>query len=124
MKTLIASALSLLLGFLSGWYIEHRHSEREKNEIVQQMVEGGESSDGEHAARAARAIQFIESGEPKRAVELLSGPVAHYYLAYGELNGNERRSKLRSLVEGLAKTNPVVAARMAELATNSQPKTP
>jgi len=124
MKTFLASVVSLILGLGLGWYLEHHRAEREKTEIVQQMVEGGESSDGEHAARAARAIQFIDSGQPQEAVRLLSAPIAHYYLEYGELSVNERRSRVRSLIEGLAKTNQVVAARIAEAATNSQIKTP
>jgi hypothetical protein len=114
----------LILGLGLGWYFEHHRAEREKTEIVQQMVEGGESSDSEHAARAARAIQFIDSGQPQEAVRLLSGPIAHYYSVYGDLSLNEGRSKVRSLIEGVAKTNQVVAARIAEAATNSQIKAP
>jgi len=123
MKTFLASVASLILGLGLGWYFEHHRAGREKTEIVQQMVEGGESSDREHAARAARAIQFIDSGQPQEAERLLSGPIARYYSEYGELSTNERRSKLRSLIEELAKTNQVVAARIAEAATNSQTKT-
>ena len=123
MKTLIVSALSLLLGLVAGWYVEYRHGEREKTEIVQQMMEGTESSDGEHAARAARAIQLIDSGETQQAVQLLSGPVACYYSIYEAASTNDRRSKVRSLIEELARTNQVVASRLAEAATNSQIKT-
>ncbi len=124
MKTVIVATVAFVLGLGLGWYFERHRAEREKTEIVQQMVEGGESSDGEHAARAARAIQFIDAGQPQEAVRLLSGPVAHYYSVYGALSTNERRSKVRSLIEGLAKTNQVVAARIAEATTNSQSKTP
>jgi hypothetical protein len=124
MKTFLASVVSLILGLGLGWYLEHHRAEREKTEIVQQMVEGGESSDGEHAARAARAIQFIDSGQPQEAVRLLSAPIAHYYSVSGELSVNERRSNVRSLIEGLAKSNQVVAARIAEAAANSKIKTP
>ena len=85
MKTVIASAVSLILGPGLGWYFEHHRAEREKTGIVRQMVEGGESSDGEHAARAARAIQFIESGEPQEAVRLLSGPIAYdHFMGSGQ----------------------------------------
>jgi hypothetical protein len=87
------------------------------------MVEAGESSDGAEAARAARAIQFIDAGQHEEAVRLLSGPVAHYYSVYGALNTNERRSKVRSLIEELAKTNQVVAGRIAEAATKPHTKT-
>jgi hypothetical protein len=124
MKTVIASTVSLILGLGLGWYFEYHRAEREKTEIVQQMVKEGETSDGEHAARAARAIQFIEAGQPQEAVRLLSGPIARYYSVYGELRGNEMRSKMLSLIDELAKTNQMVAARIAEAATNSQIKTP
>jgi hypothetical protein len=122
MKTVIASTVSLILGLGLGWYFEHHRAERERTEIVQQMVDAGESSDCADAARAARAIQFIDSGQRQEAVQLLSGPVAHYYSVYGVLSTNERRSKVRSLIEELAKTNQVVAARIAEFASSSQIK--
>lgn len=125
MKTLIASAASLLLGLVMGWYIEHRRAAHEKTEIVQQMVEGLESSDGEHAARAVRAIQFIDSGDKQQAVQLLSTPVAHYYALYADAGRNDERSaKLRALIEQLARTNQVVAARIAESSTNYRVKKP
>lgn len=124
MKIAIASAVALTLGLVLGWHYERHRAEREKTEIVQQMVEGLKSSDGEHAARAVRAIEFIESGEPQQAVRLLSGPIASYYTIYGVDGATERQSKLRSLIEELARTNQVVAARIAELTTDSQVKKP
>jgi hypothetical protein len=33
-KALIASAASLLVGLVMGWYLEHRHSEHEQSEII------------------------------------------------------------------------------------------
>lgn len=120
MKTVIASVVSLILGLGLGWYFEHNRAQREKTGVVRQMVDGSESSDGEHAARAIRAIQLIESGETQQAVQLLSGPIVSYYSEYVAAGANERRSKLRSLVEELARTNQVVAARLAEVSTNSQ----
>jgi hypothetical protein len=122
MKTVIASSISLILGLGFGWYFEHHRAEREKTEIVHLMAEGIESSNGADAARAARAIQFIDSGQRQEAVQLLSGPVAHYYSVYGAVSANERRSKVRSLIEELARTDQVVGARIAEAVTNSQIK--
>jgi hypothetical protein len=124
MKLFLAAVVFLVLGLGLGWYFEHHRAEREKSEIVQLMLEGIESSNAEHAARAVRAIQFMESNQPQEAVRLLSGPIAYYYSVYGESSVNERRSKVRALIEGLAKTNQVVAARIAEAATNSQRKAP
>ncbi len=111
--------MSFALGLVLGWYFEHHRAEREKTQIVQQMVEGLESSDGEQAARAVRAIELIQSRETQQAVQLLAGPLAYYQSVYGDLSANERRSKLRSLIEELARTNQVVAARIAEFSTNA-----
>jgi hypothetical protein len=125
MQTVIASTVSLILGLGLGWYFEHHRAEREKTEIVQQMVEGGESSDRLRAVMAARAIQLIEAGQPQEAVQLLSSPVARYYTLYtGAGTKEERRPETRALIEQLARSNQVVPARIAELATNSEPKTP
>ena len=78
MKTLIASAVSLLLGLMLGWYLELRRAEHEKTEIVQQMVQGTESSDRERAARAVRAIEalFVVFGywQERRAVNKIARP--------------------------------------------------
>jgi hypothetical protein len=125
MKTLITSIVSLLIGLAVGWYAERRHSEHEKTQIVQQMFEGAESSDRERAVRAVRAIQLIESGEARQAVQILSSPVAYYYTLYTDAGSKEeRRAETRAVIEQLAKTNQVVAARIAEFSTNSRIKTP
>ena len=120
MKTVIGSVVALILGLGLGFYFKDHRSDREKTETVRLMVESVESSAGADAARAVRAIQFIESDQRQEAVQLLSGPIADYYMVYGELSANERRSQLRSMIEELAKTNQVVAARIAEAASNSQ----
>jgi hypothetical protein len=125
MKTVIAATVALVLGLALGSYLARHRAEREKTEVVQQMVEGGESSDREHAVRAARAIHLIESGQPQQAVQILASPVAHYYTLYaGAGTKNERRAETRALIEQLAKSNQVVAARIAEISTNSEAKTP
>jgi hypothetical protein len=88
------------------------------------MVEGIESSDCEHAARAARAIELIGSGDVQQAVKLLSHPVANYYTLYREESmHNERSAKLRGVIEELARTNQVVAAQIIEI-SNYQLKRP
>jgi hypothetical protein len=123
MKTVLATTVSLVLGFALGWAIEQHRAQREMTRIVQQMLEAGESADSEQAARAARVIQCIESGQPQEAVRLLSGPIAGYYATYGTAGTNDRRAKLLSLIEDLARTNQAVAARLAEAATNSPRRT-
>jgi hypothetical protein len=125
MKTLFTSVVSLLVGVAIGCYAERRHGEHDKTQIVQQMVEGGESSDRAGALRAVRAIESIQSGDTSRAVQILSAPVADYYTLYTEAGSKqERRAETRALIEQLARTNQVVAARIAEFSTNSRIKTP
>ncbi len=125
MKTLIASAVSLLVGLLIGWYFERQHAEAEKIEFSQLMVQGTESSVSLQAAEAARAIELIGSGQPEGALHLLCRPVAHYYVLYSTTVTNDERSvKLRSLIEELARTNQVLAARIAEVSNAARLKTP
>jgi hypothetical protein len=125
MKTLFTSVVLLLLGVAIGWYVEQRHAKHEMTQIVQQMVAGGESSDRVGALRAVRAIESIQSGDTSNAVQILSAPVADYYTLYTEAGSKqERRAETRAIIEHLARTNQVVAARIAEFVTNSQIKTP
>jgi len=125
MKIFIASAVCLILGFGLGWYFEHHRAEREKTEIVRQIVEGGETSDRERAVRAVRAIQSIQSGDTQNAVQLLSTPVAHYYTLYTEPGTkDEKRAETRAIIERLSRTNQIVATRITELSSNMQVRTP
>jgi hypothetical protein len=124
MKTLIAISLSMLLGLAIGWYSARGYFDHQKAQIVEQMVEGDESSDRERALRAVRAIESIESGNTEQAVQILSTPVAHYYTVYAEAGSKEeRRAETRALIEQLARTNHVVAVRLAEVSSNSPVRT-
>ena len=124
MKVLIAVSLSMLLGLAIGWHFGRRHFEHEKTQIADQMVQGYESSDRERAIRAVRAIESIQSGDTQQAMQFLSTPIAHYYTLYTEPGNNqERRSETRALIEQLARTNQVVAARIAEFAGNLKIRT-
>jgi hypothetical protein len=116
MKTMIASVVSLLLGLAIGWYAERRHAEHEKTEIVQQMLQAGESSDREGAVRAVSTIGSIQSGDIPQAMQLLSAPVARYCeLCTAAGSKDERRAETRAIIQQLARTHQVVAARIAEL---------
>ena len=111
MKTLVASVLSLGVGLLIGWNLGYRHEKRETTEAVHQLVDSTEASDASEAARNARVISLLESGDSQEAVRSLSTPVAHYYTVYGNLSVNgEQRSKVRALIEQVAKTNQVLAS--------------
>ena len=87
-------------------------------ETTRETVAGIESSDGEKAARAVRAIEAIDSGDSQGAVQLLSHPIANYYLLYSGVGTNDRRKRVITMIEQLARTNQIVAARIAEFSTN------
>jgi hypothetical protein len=125
MKMFLASAVCLVLGLGLGWYFEHHRAQREKTEIVQQMLAGSESCDRYAALMATRAIQLIESGQAQQAMQTLAPPVAHYYTVYAAPGTKEeRRAETRTLIEQFAKSNQFVVGRIAELTTNSQYRVP
>ena len=110
MKALIASIILLMLGFVIGWCVEHRHAERKITDVVEQMQQPIESSDREKAARAIRTIEMIQSGESSNAVQLLSRPIADFYHSYAHLAHNDQRTKeLLVWIDQFASTNPVIA---------------
>jgi hypothetical protein len=118
MKIILATVIALFLGLGIGWYIGHRQAFYYVPETTREALAGIESSDGEKAARAVRAIQAIDSGDAQGAVQLLSHPVAYYYLLYSDINTNERRRRMIAMIQQLARTNQIVAARIAEFSTN------
>jgi hypothetical protein len=123
MRTLpVFSIVSLVIGVLVGGFIGYQYyATHVTNEAVDQAVQGIESADGAEAARDARAIEAISSGDTQRAVELLSGPVAHYYSNYPDDGRHDRRARIRSLIHHVASSNEVLAARIAEASTNQLP---
>jgi hypothetical protein len=67
------------------------------------------------AAMSARTISMIDSGQDQQAVQMLSFPIAHYYYIYASSTfTNEQRLRLRALIDGLASTNRMVAAQIAQ----------
>jgi hypothetical protein len=103
----------LLLGLVIGWYVQQRHTERETTDVVDQMQQPIESSDREKAVRAIRAIEMIQSGDSRNAVQLLSRPIADFYHFHVRLaHNNERTKDLLIRIEQLANTNPVVASEI------------
>ena len=100
-----------MIGLAIGAFVGHRsYDKRVTNEAVQQMVESGESSDRERAARAVRAIEMIQAGRSSDAVELLSRPIADYYHLYASATHTDQRTRdMLALIERLASTNTVVS---------------
>jgi hypothetical protein len=82
---------------------------------MQAMVESLESHGALMASISAHAISLIDSGQDQQAVQMLSFPIASYYYVYASSTfTNEQRLKVRALIDGLASTNQIVAAQIAE----------
>lgn len=109
MKTFIYAVICLLFGIGIGWFIGHSQTKHETSEAVGQMVQATESSDATEAARDARAIALIDSGQTESAVRLLCAPLANYYYIYGTNTDQGNRSKVHVLIENLIKSNNTVA---------------
>lgn len=111
MKPLLSSSIALLIGLTVGVFLGRRSfDEHVTNEAVQQLVQSGESSDRERAARAVRAIEMIQGGRSDDAVELLSRPIAYYYQIYSSsTHPDERTRDVLAMIKRLAATNAVVS---------------
>ena len=111
MKTLSACAVSLLLGVGMGFNFGYRYYDRHiTNEAIRQMLEGMESSERREAASAIRAIGLIESGEPQKAAQSLSRPIADFYNLHADLAHNDQRTKdLLARIVLFASTNQFIA---------------
>lgn len=114
MKLLIVACVCLLAGAGVGGYIGyHWNDRRVTNDAVKLLVEGGESFEAEHAARATRAIELIGSGQLQKAVQMLAKPVAHYYCLYSERADTDMRRQICAMAAQLASTNKVVAEEVS-----------
>lgn len=120
MKTFVTFLISLLLGLALGVYIGYRYCYRHtSNQAMQAMVESLESHDALLASMNANTIRLIDSGQDQMAVQMLSLPIASYYYVYASSRfTNEQRLKLRDMIDGLASTNQVVAAEIANHMSN------
>jgi hypothetical protein len=120
MKIFVTTIISLLLGLALGFYIGYRYCDRHtSNEAMQAMVESLESHDALLASMSANTIRLIDSGQDQKAVQMLSFPIASYYYVYASSRfTNEQRLKLRAMIDGLASTNQVVAAQIANEMSN------
>lgn len=118
MKKLIVFTACVTVGMAIGWYIGRSQAVHERAEVVEQLVQSLESSDAVEAARAISYISLIESGETQRTVQLLCTPIAHYYYVYGtNIGKSESRLKLTTMIEGLVRTNRIVADAVEVIST-------
>jgi hypothetical protein len=116
MKALITSFASLLVGLVIGCVIGYRYCEwHTTNQAVEQMAKGMESSESLMVAYAIRAIDLIESAEPQKASQSLSGPVADYYYFHQGLTNNDEQTKdLLARIQQLASTNLMISAAIRQ----------
>ena len=125
MKLCITSVACLAVGLAIGFFAQRHYFQHEKAQVVRDMVEGIETAEREHALRAVRAIESIQSGDTQKGMQLLSSPVARYYTEYTEPGTKEKkRAETRAVIEQLAKSNQIVATCISELSSNSQAKAP
>src|SRR4051812_40049022 len=118
-KLLLTSAMCLLIGGLVGFYIEHTRGESNLTEAIKLMQEAEEAIKVTEAARSAKAISLLASGESQDAIALLCGPITSYSVIYAkDSETNELRLKLRALIEDLVRTNEIVANEMRAAMSN------
>lgn len=107
-----------------GWYFEHRHTEREMTNVIQQMEQPVEASDRLAATRGIRTIEFIDAGNTQQVIEMSSFAIADFYSEYANLTHNDERTKeLLAKIEQFCRTNQIVAARI-KASTNTFFKLP
>jgi hypothetical protein len=120
MKTLVAVAISLIVGFVIGSFLGYRYSEsQDTNWAMRQMMEQRETSEAYTAGLSMRAIGLMDSGEDKKAIRVLSFPIANYYETYAwRTSTNEERLKLCAWIDGMAGSNQIVAAEISKWVSN------
>ena len=120
MKIVIASLVSLLVGFSIGYYYGYIRPVATLARESRQELDMFENGKTMAAAVSVDAMQYLDSGELSNAVKLLSMPIASYYCDSGlQAHPNAERLKLRGYIEQLASTNLIVAARIKELSNST-----
>lgn len=120
MKTLVAVVIPLMVGLVTGGFLGYRYSEsQDTNWAMRQMIEQTETSKAYTAGLSMRAIGLMDSGEDKKAIQVLSFPIANYYETYAwRTSTNEERLKLCAWIDGLAGSNQIVAAEISKWVSN------
>lgn len=114
MKRYWPCIVALSLGIALGWFSSGERSRRDVASAINQMLEAIESAESANAARSVRVIQLLDAGEKQAAVKLLCTPIASVYRDYsGRGLPDERKNRLRVLIDELASSNQVVAAEIS-----------
>lgn len=113
MKIIMISLISLLIGVGIGWYFGYKNSNEQAAKEVGSVLEAEESGAAVGAVFAAETVRCIDAGDTQKAVQFLSLPIAHYWVAYAVRAGtNSQRLKVRSQIEQSAYTNQIVAGQI------------
>jgi hypothetical protein len=121
MKTLIASAISLLVGLIIGCCIGYRYYDRHvMKDTVELMSQAMRSSERLDAHSAIVAIGLVESGQTQKTIRFLCRPIADYYYLYTSDGWPKdvRSVQLRTMIQQLVSTNKIVAEEMTNRLAN------
>jgi hypothetical protein len=119
MKIIVTSLVSLLVGIAIGWYVGYSRPTAKYDRYAQQEMQKMKDEGALSAIYATRAIEMIQAGDTQKAVYALSFPIANYYVIDSRNPGtNETRLRIRSEIEGLARTNMQVAAQIKTTSSN------
>jgi hypothetical protein len=120
-QILATTLVCVAVFFAGGWYVGNGQQHLKTAEAIEAGLATSESHERLEAARAARAIQSLSSGDTNEATRLLAGAVADFYVSNTDRTStNEQTAKVLTLIENLARTNRIVADRIAELKTNTE----
>src|ERR1043166_781448 len=118
MKVFVASLAGMLVGSAIGWMLGTSRatalSSRATAELVSRRVEPELAGGADYAITI---IPMIERGDTNAAIERLCRMIAVYYHNYAREPGtNEYRLRGRAVIDEMARTNPIVARMLKEVA--------
>lgn len=122
-KTILLFLSGCMFGLIAGWYAGYLHPRttaiRRGVEYLERSLDQYEPEYVGPSLQAMRVIPLIESGQTNEAVQSLSDWIANYYRSYASTPGtNDYRRRARDVIEAMAKTNTILANRIAFKMTN------
>jgi lipopolysaccharide biosynthesis regulator YciM len=119
LKALVASVFALVIGLSVGWYIGHRHAERDGDDAVRQFMQAYEGEETMEANRHLLALSMIYCGDTENTVRLLCRAEASFYCEYASLTHNdEQTTRALARIERFSRTNNYMAAVISNELSN------
>jgi hypothetical protein len=113
MKVAIISVLSLVIGIGAGWYFGYTRPNAQANRELQEKMDVGAVPDDFAASFAVDAINRIDAGDTRAAIQHLSLPIIHFVFDCRILpSTNKDRLQLLRSIDELIRTNQIVAAQI------------